>query len=1520
MTSDSHAPDESPTPGTAQPASPDEREVWLAAERDQDSATYHIPVAFHRQGRVDRARLRTALDTLQTRHAGLRTRFMVDSGSLCREVVAGTPIPLVHQELPDAFDLADATAWAEAHARLRLDPSVAPLVRVGVRQYADRAMVVMVFHHLITDAWSLDSLLADFLALYHQTPAPEPTAPASEPVPDPQAPDPQAAAREAAHWADLLQDAPPCLSPAHDFVPTDSPVRSSFVSTSVETEVVERLRSAEEIAPASTAVLAFSVWAALLHLWSGEDEGLSGMTFAGRLDPASHPHLALRARVLPVRTKLSVATPLTDFVTANRRQIVSSLLHSDVAADVVRMELRKGGAGTLDAAFTYLRSTASSRLTSHGWEGVDVPMAAAKTPLGLSVTERATNVDIQLDYDTHRFTDRTARSMLDQFVEALRRFSACPDRTTFTAADLLAPYDRPGRAASARDQASYEPPVPSPVDLVRERARRSPQDDAIRYRDTKVGYGTLVEDVDTLAHALVAGGVDRGELVGVMLPRGVDGVAAILAVVAAGGAYLPLDPEFPIAQVRAILRHAGVRRVVVDDNARPDLPVELLTVAGLRAAGRDCSGHQDHEPPSSGRDLFHCIYTSGSTGEPKGVMLDRRGFLRLLHVPGFVPLGPGDTMTHLSPLNFDASTFEIWASLTQGACLGIIDKAELLDPHTMADAIRRLGVSASIMTSPLFNHLVDQAPGALSAMNWIYIGGESVSPEHVRAALRWVGPGVLLHSYGPAENSFTTHFRPIETVAPGSRTIPLGTEVPFTHAYVVYEGTTRLAPVGVPGELLVGGPGISWGYLGQPSLTAQKFVPDPFTGIPGARLYRSGDRVRWTPDGEVEFIGRIDGQVKVRGNRVELAGVEAVLRAVPEVSTASVLQVEDGERGKELVAFVVPTSPDAVARVRDHVAKQLPPFAQPRRYVEIPQLPRKDNNKIDQAALRRLATIDPREVPKRRPDAGPLEGPAERPDERPAKGSGHRTAYQAGDDALRRSPATDDIGRVEELVAECWRTLLGHPDIEGQNFFDAGGNSLLLFRLSESLRTAVGVTLPVVELLRHTSVRAQAARLSALGAPTGARSPAPDTAVTTRAAVHSGRSPASRADDGSVAIVGIGCTLPKAPDPWAFWQFLSSGETALSGAGPAEPSADGSRIVDRWGRIDPPAIDLTPYGLSAEEAESLDPQHAIFMRDVLSALADAGHDAARIGPRTAVFAGSARRTTKRTPARSAAGGFVAALADSAHFLPTRIAYGLGFRGEAVTLDTACSTALVAVHAARRSLLSGACDYAVAGGVSVQETVESGYVYEPGRIYSPTGRCLPFDQRADGTVGGDGSGVVLLKRLADARRDGDTVYAVIRGSAVNNDGRDKAGYTAPNPDAQIEVIRSALDPTGLTAAEVSYVEAHGTGTRLGDRVEASALSEALGAGPVVRVGSVKASIGHLNTASGVVGLIKTALMIHHRVIPATPGVTSAIEELADPSGRLRPADTTIPWDASALVAGVSSFGTGGTNAHVIVTQE
>ncbi|MFC4244870.1 amino acid adenylation domain-containing protein [Gryllotalpicola reticulitermitis] len=1466
----------------ASTATPDELEVWLAAERDPQSASYIVPIAFHRAGGIDLERLRSSLDALQERHVVLRSRFVNRDGALLREVYDAPPIPLVRQESSEIFDQGDAEQWAVSFARLRIDPSDGPLARAAVRQYADRAVVILAFHHLIVDAWAVDSVLTELLALYHE---PEGEYQTSLPQTAGDALLDEILPSDTDYWRSLIGADPICLAPPTDFVVSEASVRSAFLSRSVDASLFERLRSRVELAPASTAVVAFSAWAALLHLWSGESEGLSGMTFAGRLGAERHGDVRLRSRVLPVRTALDPSSSIISFVSANRRQVIESLAHSDVSASTVRKLLRRESLAGMDAAFTYLRSTASPKLAAAGWQTFDVPVAAAKTPVGLAITERGTHVDIQLDFDLGRFRPSSAETLLDQYLDLLDWLGRTDTLEGLSFRDAVPPFARHGTGPDARVQAGFEPLVASPVDLVRAHATVHAHDPAIRHNAETVDYASLIADADRVAHALSQRGVGRGDLVGILLPRGIDAVVAVVGVVAAGAAYLPLDPEFPLSQLTAIVADSGLRFVITGEGHQQQeeqLPTEMLPLPVLRYAGLACTGRSDHESASSSSDLFHCIYTSGSTGKPKGVMLDRRGFMRLLKVTGFVPLHPGDTMSHLSPLNFDASTFEIWATLTQGATLGVMDKSDLLDPHAMASAMRQLHITSAIMTSPLFNHLVDAEPQALAGMNWIYFGGEAVSPEHVRRSLLHVGRGVLFHSYGPAENSFTTHYRAVDTVDAGQRTVPLGREVPFTHSYVVYEGTLTPTPIGVPGELLVGGPGLAWGYLGEPSLTARKFVPDPFTGIPGARLYRSGDRVRWNPDGEIEFIGRIDGQVKVRGNRVELAGVETAIRAVESVSTACVLSIEHPARGKELVAFVVARGATAIDDARDYVARQLPHFAHPRRYIEVAALPRKANNKVDQNALRRIAEATDQ---------------AEQPRE-----------------PLVLSPASEDL---EGLIAGCWKSLLGHSDIVERNFFDAGGDSLLLFKLSEAIREATGVTLPVIDLLRFTTVRTQAAQVRAF------QSQHPPTIPTSKPASESAFSVSELTGpphtEDAVAIIGIGCTLAGADDLWAYWEALRSGSHLFSGSGIRSHTNDGRDVVDRWGSVKAIPRRLGVYGLSPDEAEALDPQHAVFMQNVLAAIADAGYETADIAPRTAIYAGAAKRTSPAHSQSSPASAFVSALANSNAFMATRAAYGLGLGGEAVMLDTACSTSLVAVHAARASLLSRSSDYALAGGVSIQTADMVGYVSEPGLIYSPTGRCLPFDTQADGTVGGDGSGVVLMKRLSDATRDGDPIYAVIRGSAVNNDGRAKVGYTAPNPEAQVRVIRSALTVASTSPKDVTYVEAHGTGTLLGDRVEAAALSEALGPGAACRVGSAKATIGHLNTAAGVAGLIKTALAIQNRILPGTPGVSKPIEELQGGSGRFTLSADSTTWNAPVLVAGISSFGIGGTNVHIILSE-
>ncbi|MFC4465240.1 condensation domain-containing protein [Streptomyces xiangluensis] len=506
-------------------------------------------------------------------------------------------------------------------------------------------------------------------------------------------------------------------------------------------------------------------------------------------------------------------------------------------------------------------------------------------------------------------------------------------------------------------------------------------------------------------------------------------------------------------------------------------------------------------------------------------------------------------------------------------------------------------------------------------------------------------------------------------------------------------------------------------------------------------------------------------------------------------------------------------------------------------------------------------------------------------------------------------------GGAESATAAAWRDVLGTsgfgPD---DNFFDAGGNSLLLLRLQKALRDRTGASVTVADLFRHTTVRAQSMLLGAQG----------------EATRHSSALPLAVAGtldtDQGIAVIGLACRFAGSPDKDAFWQNLVAGKdlittSSLQGA-PDLPG--GARRVPRWGLLaDGIGYDARMLGFSANEMLSADPRHGIFYECLWAAVEDAALKISDIGPRTALYAGKDRwdeRIDQGSPESPARADDVVGV--SATFMPSRFSYWNDLWGESILLDTACSTSLVAVHLACASLRRGDSDYALAGGVSIENPSDGSYVHVPGHIYARDGICRPFDQAATGTVGGDGAGAVLLRRLSDAVRDGDPVYAVIRGSAVNNDGRGRIGYTAPGIEGQARVIRRALGAAGMTGEEIGFVEPHGTGTRLGDAIEALALTDALGPqGPPVTLGGVKASIGHTNSAAGVAGLIKTVLAVHHGYLPATPNVSEPVEELRENGGRLTLLTRGMEWGGHRRprTAGVSSFGVGGTNAHVVVQQ-
>jgi amino acid adenylation domain-containing protein len=1463
-------------------AGAEQLDLWLAASQEPESSRYNVPICLTFQGQVDEAAVRAALVRLYERHPALRSSFRTNDDGTVEQIVAGRVEPSL-RIVRSGEDLDDArrTAWAEQVGLRPLDMTTPGLLRSDLLLEPGGAVLVMTGHHIVLDAASVDVLVDDLCSFYEQSVAPRPAGEetgAEESRQD--AEEPSAEPTEnLAYWMDLLHEPSEMLEPLPDLVRGVRPSSAGCEEASITGASVTALRAHFESALVSPAIGVLAAWTAILHQWSGQAEGLLGIPFSGRLGSGYDDTVGLFARVLPVRSSFAPQTSWTDHLTAVRGQVIESFEHSGVDTAALRAELASRGQRypTFRATYTH-RTMADVRRLRSGTTVtcVDVRLGAVKHDIALMAIEGAGGLTLKLDYDVGVYRRSTARAMLDQLRGLLLAAAASPSTHM---GGLLLEADSMAKPAGGAAGPRAIHPTRTPPEMVVDAATSGPDRIAVIHGTESLTYGELVAASAQVARWLLQddqhtarSGQEPEELVAVLLSEGIDAVVAFLGTALAGKAYLPLEPGYPDEKLQSILRDSGVHRVLtspagVERLARLGHTAHSVTDVRAAASGLPAT------PPAVGLHpdmLLNVLYTSGSTGRPKGVMLSHLGVSRLMQGDGYVRLEPDDRIAHLSPLNFDGATYEIWGALTHGARLVILDRELALSPAELRDSVAEHGVTMLMVTTPLFHNLVTEAPDLFQHLRVMVFGGDTAAIPQVARAVKWCGPGVLLHGYGPTENSFTSMFTKVDAVVNGSRTLSIGHCVPGTEAYVVHEGTFDLAPVGCPGELLLGGVGLARGYLGDPRRTAESFVPDPFSGLPGHRLYRTGDRVRRLPGGEIEFVGRMDEQVKIRSQRIELGEIRSALLADPAVRACHVTTWRNPRDEKEIAAYLVMQPAGTWQDVRSRIGSVLPDFAVPTAWAELDELPLNANGKVD---WRRLPA------------------PRRRSGERPA--AGVRTMVEA-----------PGLGAVRDA----WCEVLGEaPHDDDANFFEAGGHSLLLVRLQAMLKRHAGLELTIAELLRYTSVRAQAARLSR-----------PDEAA------QSPLSAGPAAANEPIAIIGVAGRFALAPNIHAFWDNLRDARDCVAGAGtPAFPLGDGRLRIDRWGVLDAPrAFDAELFRLSPAEARATDPQHALLHECLWAAMENAAVTLDQLRGRTSIYAGCAE-SEAREPlgGDSLAEGLSQAFSSRPSFAATRYSYRHDFQGESVVVDTACSTSLVAVHLACASLRSGASDYAFAGGVSIEDPADGGYVYEPGMIYATDGVCRPFDERTTGTVGGDGAGVVLLKRLSDALRDGDPVHATIVGSAINNDGNRKAGYTAPGADGQVSVFRNALRFAGRDADHLGFVETHGTGTRLGDAVEATALGEVVGErAAALPLSSVKSAIGHCNTAAGIAGLLTAVYALGEKVLPGTVNSGQPIEELTQNRGlRLLIANEEWPTGNTPRLAGVSSFGIGGTNACVLVEE-
>jgi amino acid adenylation domain-containing protein len=1018
--------------------------LWFIDRLEPGSATYNIPVVRRLGGALDEAALERALGEIVRRHDVLRTTFREVDGSPVQVIAPFAGFTL---RLDDLSGLADADREVEVRRRateeaaLPFDLTAGPLFRAALlRLGAEEHVLLLSMHHIVSDGWSLGVFFRELAALYaayregRESPLPELAVQyADYAVWQREHLRGERLERQLSYWRERLAGAPELVE-----LPTDHPrpavqtFRGASERIELPGELLERLRALGRSEGATLYMVVLAAFQVLLSKYGGSEDVVVGSPVAGRTRDEVAGLIGFFVNTLVLRADLGGDPGFREVLRRVREVTLGAFEHQELPFEKLVAELQPerslGHSPLFQVTFALDDGEeAGSGAAEPGPDGVDPEFAFAKFDLALALVATRRGLLGGVSYSTDLFERGTIVRMLGHLERVLEQVAADAD-LRLSRLELL---DEAERALVLEEWNRTEAEVPAERcvhELFEMQAARTPGAVAVAFEDAALMYDELDRSANRLAHALRRRGVGPEVRVGLLLERGVEAVVALLGVLKAGGAYVPLDPDYPSERLAFMLSDSGARVLLTRSGLVERLPAGGVETVCLDADDGAAAADSAAAPrvELSPENLAYVIYTSGSTGKPKGVLVPHGGVSNLIGAAReSFGTGPGSRVLQAASLSFDASVLEIFLALTSGASLHGADRATLLAPGALAERVRSAEIDTWIGVPALVDTL---APEEVPALRTLVLGGDRCGAE---TAARWAPGRALFNAYAPTEATiYATLHR-----ADGSQAPPIGRPVRNLRACVL-DAAGNPTPVGVPGELYLGGAGVVRGYHARPALTAERFVPDPFSVEGGTRLYRTGDRARWRVDGELEFLGRVDHQVKVRGFRIELGEIEAVLRRHERVADCVVMvRAEGGEQ--RLVAYVAGgVEADAL---REHLRRSLPEYMVPAAFVVLEALPLTPNGKLDRKAL----------------PAPDLASAGER--------------YVAP-----RTPA-------EEVLAEIWAEVLRlEPVGVHDSFFELGGHSLLATRVVSRVRAVFAVELPLRALFEGPTVAALAGRVEAL--------------------------------------------------------------------------------------------------------------------------------------------------------------------------------------------------------------------------------------------------------------------------------------------------------------------------------------------------------------------------------------------------------------------------------------------------------
>ncbi len=1009
------------------PVSSAQKRIYVLQQLEDGGTGYNMPAVLELEGKLNPERMDRAFKELIKRHESLRTAFEQDAG--------GDPVQRIHDEVPFTLQTTVLGARTEEEAAAAFikpfDLSQAPLFRAQIVKVSDERHLLLVdMHHIISDGVSVNILIREFGELYNNRKLPALRIQYKDyAVWQEGFKTGDAYKTQEAYWLKQLEGELPVLDlPADHARP---PVRSfagDKVSFTLDQEVASGLHKLARENGSTLYMVLLAAYTAFLSRLSGQEDIIVGSPIAGRPHKDLEPILGMFVNTLGLRTRPEGGKPFVQYLQEVRETALEAFEHQDYPFEelVDKLELtRDMSRNPLFDVMFVLQNMDQESLeldelclkpaanNGHQTSKFDLTLYAQEQPRGL--------LTFQMEFSTDLYKKKTIEKWLQYFINML--LSIIKDNKAALGTINILNEDETHYLIHELNRTKIDYPRNETISRLFEmQAEQTPNAVAI-VSDTQVfTYEDLNSWANQIASVLQIKGVGPDSVVALLTGRTPELIAGMLGILKAGGAYLPIASDLPVERIAYMLSDSGAALLLQSEKTEKqllDIECEQIIIEDIQKQGET----KNVDSSAGSHSLAYIIYTSGSTGKPKGVMIEQRSVIRLVKNSNYITFTPEDRLLMTSSIGFDVGSFEIFGPLLNGAALHLSDQQTFLDSHQLKRYIEHQGITTIWLTSSLFNHLTEQNEQTFSQLKHLIIGGEALSPSHVNR-IRNVCPEVSIwNGYGPTENTtFSTCLHIQKTY---ELSIPIGRPVGNSTAYILNQWGV-LQPVGAVGELCVGGDGVARGYLGRPDLTKEKFVPHPFA--PGDRLYRTGDLARWLPDGTIEYIGRIDDQVKVRGYRVELGEIESALRQIDGVKEAAVLARTAQTGSKELFGYISVKAGTNAEQVRSLLARSLPNYMIPAYIIEMETLPLTSNGKLNRKQL-------------------------------PEPNFTSKQTY---------APPRNDL---EDQLVLIWQEVLGIQRIGIEDsFFELGGDSIKALQVSARLGR-YGLSLQVSDLFRHPKIK-----------------------------------------------------------------------------------------------------------------------------------------------------------------------------------------------------------------------------------------------------------------------------------------------------------------------------------------------------------------------------------------------------------------------------------------------------------------